>query len=938
MPLAAGTRLGSYEIGAPLGRGGVGEVYRAWDPRLEREVALKILRERAELDPDRVWRFVAEARAASALNHPNILTVFDAVVDGTTPFIVSELIEGDSLRAEIRRGPIPLKRLLDLATQIADGLAEAHGAGIVHRDLKPENIMVTPVGRAKILDFGLARTTGLAAAGGVPLDLDGQTQTESGLLIGTVPYMSPEQARGSAADYRSDQFAFGLVLYEMALGAPAFRRDTPALTLEAILNEEPAPLSELNPHVPLFFWWIVERCLAKNPAERYASTADLHRDLRTLRDRLADVSRQRRQPVAPEPVPLGRWLVPIALLLAAVCAGVALWVFSSAEPPPVDMAALRYAPLETEARYEGLPAWSRDGQTIAFAGDVDGVMQIFTRRLSAASAVQLTDSSFDCKYPFWSPDGTRIYYISQARERDGIWSVGAAGGARQLVVPDAMRGDVSPDGRTLAFLRDEERGEILGTAAIYLATPAGSPPWTPDAVAAAVRRYEGFGTLRFVEGALAFAPDGRTLGFMAVPVIDFPFANAKAAANQPGIDVETRGWRFWRIPLDPVGAPERRLRAWAEPVPKVDALTWLPDGRHVVFGANGFSTPGQHLWLADLDRDMVWSLTRTADSELSPSAAPGGDRLVFTKGEPDYDLVEISFADGSIRSLLSTARKETDAAFSPDGSLIAYVTDRSGRDEIWLRNRTGPVFDRPLITQRDFGEPHNVLFSGLSFSPDGESLGYLRTGGHPILPLQIFTSNIAGSAPVRLLADRYGSYQGPPTWSPNGQWIAFAEWKGQHWDLVKVRPGAGEAPVILRTDGVPNAAPHWSPSDEWITWETDQGVRLVSPDGTRERALNVDQWLVHSWSRQGTHIYGVSETEDLRLILTAVDVQSGRISTVADLGPSPPVNNAVQGLSVAPDDRTVLTSLVRMRGDLWLAEGLRLRPGFWRRLLRLENP
>src|SRR5688572_22462727 len=234
MPLASGTRLGSYEIGAPLGRGGVGEVYRAWDPRLEREVALKILHERSEVDPDRVWRFVAEARAASALNHPNILTVFDAAVEGATPFIVSELIEGDSLRGEIRRGPVPIKRLLDIATQIADGLSEAHGAGIVHRDLKPENIMVTRAGRVKILDFGLAGHLGFghATTGG---SADGsQAETALGLRPGTVPYMSPEQARGTAAGRHSDQFSFGLILYEMLTGRPAFQGATPAATLHAI--------------------------------------------------------------------------------------------------------------------------------------------------------------------------------------------------------------------------------------------------------------------------------------------------------------------------------------------------------------------------------------------------------------------------------------------------------------------------------------------------------------------------------------------------------------------------------------------------------------------------------------------------------------------------------------------------------------------------------
>src|SRR5262245_9633930 len=184
-------RFGPYAILGPLARGGMGEVYRAWDPRLEREVALKILRERAETDPERVRQFISEARAASALNHPNIIVVFDAAVDGATPYIVSELVDGEPLRALMTRGPVPLKRLLDLATQIADGLADAHAAGIIHRDLKPENIMITRAGRAKILDFGLAQPIGFQSPGGVPTTVDGETATEPGLLAGTVPYMSP---------------------------------------------------------------------------------------------------------------------------------------------------------------------------------------------------------------------------------------------------------------------------------------------------------------------------------------------------------------------------------------------------------------------------------------------------------------------------------------------------------------------------------------------------------------------------------------------------------------------------------------------------------------------------------------------------------------------------------------------------------------------------
>ena len=393
--------FGPYEIRAPLGRGGMGEVYRAWDSRLDREVALKILSGRSEMDPERMRQFVAEARAASALNHPNILAVFDAVVDGDTPYMVSELIEGESLRVEIQRGSIPVKRLLDLATQIADGLSDAHAAGIVHRDLKPENIMVTRTGRAKILDFGLARTTGFqlggpaarTVPGGVEASpaastaLDGQTATEPALLAGTVPYMSPEQARGSTTDFRSDQFSFGLILYEMATGTQAFRRETPAETLDAIANDEPAALAQINPQAPLLLWWIVERCLAKNPGDRYGTTGDLHRDLRMLRDRLGDaVARERGSTRAEEtPRSIARRAWPVAALLALVVAAGLVWIVLAAPAAP-DLTQVSFTPLATQTGYEGHPALSPDGKTIAYAAEVGGILQIFTRRLSSSES------------------------------------------------------------------------------------------------------------------------------------------------------------------------------------------------------------------------------------------------------------------------------------------------------------------------------------------------------------------------------------------------------------------------------------------------------------------------------------------------------------------------------------------------------------------------
>jgi Tol biopolymer transport system component len=927
-------RCGPYEIVSLLGEGGSGQVYRAWDPRLEREVALKVLRQRSETDPDRVRRFVGEARAASALNHPNIVTVFDAAVDGDTPFIVSELLDGKSLREELGRGSLPIKRTLDLATQIADGLSAAHAAGIVHRDLKPDNIMVTRAGRAKIVDFGLARPGGFGPHPSVPADVgpsaDERTQTELGLRAGTVPYMSPEQARGSATGFHSDQFSFGLILFEMASGRPAFRRETPEATLDAIINDEP-PLAALDARTPLQLRWIIERCLAKDPEERYGVTADLHRDLRTLRDRLGEVSAREAGTAAPAPAAMWRRVVAVGAVIALVAAGIVLSQ-TSTDSVPVDPSALQFMPLATENAYEGFPAWSPDGQTIAYVADVNGTLQVFTRRpASDTPAAQVTHAAFDCKYPFWSPDGRRIYYVSLARRSESIWSIGAAGGTPQVTVEDAIRGALSPDGRTLAFLRDESENDIVSATALWLSTPSGSAPWSSDAVEMAASKYAGLGNTRFVEGFMAFSPDGATLGLSAVP-------------RSVDVEPDKRGWQFWMLPV-PDGPPYQRLQWWLNPAPRAASFSWLPDSRHVLLSLTSITTPGSDLWMADVSTDRAWPVTRSPDSEFDPSSSPDGDQAVFTRGESDYDLVEVPLSGGPPRPMLASSRNESDPAWSADGNLFAYVTDRNGQQEIWLRSREGQGWlDRALITQRDFGDDLTIMLSSPSFSPDGQRVAYQRNARKPIWPLRIWISLTAAGTPTPLLSPSYEGYQSAPTWSPDGQWIAFTNWKEREWTLAKVRVGSGEGPVVLRTDGVPNASPHWSPANDWITWETDRGLLVVSPDGKKVRLLTEDQLIVHTWSKDGFEILGVKEAEDQRLKLVSFDTRqvdhgsrTVRSRELADLGTSIPVNNQVRGLSVSADGRAIASSMVsRLHGDLWLVKGLqsRARRSRWRELLR----
>src|SRR5512141_3070325 len=286
MALVAGQKLGPYEILAPLGAGGMGEVYRARDSRLRRDVAIKVLPPELATDPDRNQRFEQEARAASGLNHHNIVTIHDIGSSDSTVFIAMELVEGKTLREILLAGALPTRRLLDIACQIADGLAKAHSAGIVHRDLKPENVMVSKDGVVKILDFGLAKLLKNQPEEGT----DVPTATRAGTVMGTVGYMSPEQASGEPVDFRSDQFSLGSILYEMASGKRAFERATGAETLTAIIREEAEPLGRLAASVPGPFRWLVERCLQKDPEERYASTRDLARDLKSIREHLSDSS------------------------------------------------------------------------------------------------------------------------------------------------------------------------------------------------------------------------------------------------------------------------------------------------------------------------------------------------------------------------------------------------------------------------------------------------------------------------------------------------------------------------------------------------------------------------------------------------------------------------------------------------------------------------
>jgi serine/threonine protein kinase len=340
MKLATGTRLGPYELVSLLGAGGMGEVYRARDTRLNREVAVKILPVSFANDADRLLRFEQEARATSALNHANILTVYDIGTQEGLPFIVAELLEGEELRQQLNDGPLPPRKTIGYAQQIASGLAAAHSKGIVHRDLKPENIFITTDGQVKILDFGLAKLRpqqGLSADSGVATQ---RAITDPGVALGTVGYMSPEQVRGQVADHRSDIFSFGVILYEMLTGRQAFRRETTAETMTAILKEEPEEVTELNSNVPPQLGRIVQRCLEKKTERRFQSTSDLCFALETLTTASGGqasaaiaVRGRNRERLA--------WMAATAILLLGLIASLFLNI-ATLRRPAVDVTATRF--------------------------------------------------------------------------------------------------------------------------------------------------------------------------------------------------------------------------------------------------------------------------------------------------------------------------------------------------------------------------------------------------------------------------------------------------------------------------------------------------------------------------------------------------------------------------------------------------------------------
>jgi serine/threonine protein kinase len=458
MALPLGTRLGPYEILAPIGAGGMGEVYKARDTRLDRTVAIKVLPALLSLDPHRCERFGREAKTISSLSHPHICPLYDVGHQDGIDFLVMEYLDGKPLSLRLKKGPLPPEQVLQYAIQITDALDTAHKHGVIHRDLKPGNIMLTKMG-AKLLDFGLAKVRVAEAVAGVTaLTTQTTSLTGAGTILGTPQYMAPEQLEGADADARTDIFAFGAMLYEMATGRKAFDGKNSAGVIASIMHSVPAPVAQLQPTAPAGLDHIIRHCLAKDPDMRWQAASDVKLELQWIAEEKV------RSPV-PAPMRRGRRLAWAALgiLVVATTAGLGFWLGHAKAPEPPELRHLTYS------GHDFNPAASPDGRTVAFMSDRDGRQRIWLKELARGGEVAISEGPND-DFPRISPDGSMILFSRNVAGRPAIYRVAIVSGETRKLVDDAELGDWSPDGRRIVYLHTKtESGSTSRTIEIAAA-------------------------------------------------------------------------------------------------------------------------------------------------------------------------------------------------------------------------------------------------------------------------------------------------------------------------------------------------------------------------------------------------------------------------------------------------------------------------------------
>ena len=792
MTLDAGTRLGPYEILAPLGAGRMGEVYRARDTRLSREVAIKVLPAEVSEAPRRLKRFETEARAASALNHPNIVTIYDFGTAGSTSYIAMERVEGTTLRELALGGALPTRKLLQIATQIAEGLAKAHTAGIVHRDLKPENVMVNRDGIVKLLDFGLAKLMASDGEIGEGPNLPSATGTNPGVVLGTAVYMSPEQASAEPLDFRSDQFALGSILYELATGVQPFRRATALQTLTAVVQEEPEPIAGINPELPPPLRWIIERCLEKDPSARYASTQDLARELAGVQRRLTEIgSSGSLTPVARERRGLLLWAAVGAVALLAIVTVIARSKAPSVTPQRIQTSLL---PPERRSFSETAPvAISVAGDRIVFgAGNAtDSSPDLFVRVL-AQGASQVLPGTVDAQYPFWSPDGKSIGFFQYGKLR----TLEVLGGTPKTIceAPEGRGGAWSPAG--VILFAPNSNGPLFRVSA------SGGEP-TP------VTRVD-TGKKEYGHRWPQFLPDGKHFFFQA---------SSTAGSRNASIRI---GWLESTKTTFLTEAASTGMYASPGYVLFVD-----PRGRLVAkpFDADRLESRGTAVPLAEdvfLDEGIgqaAFSVSR--DGLLACQTSTEAARLTW------FDR------RGQQVGAIGQWGDSWGPRLSPDGLRVASQLRANG---VWIDELSRGIGMRMTPGQWPV------------WSPDGREIAFSLNGD-----LYLRTPN--GTDEPRLLVHGLNEVN-PDDWSPDGRFILYEDHDPKTQTDLWVLPLDGDRKPrpFLRTEADEGAA-RFSPDGRWVAYGGEGGVYVLPFPGPGDRWKVANGGGHPVWSHDGKELF-----------------------------------------------------------------------------------